>query len=91
MADSLNTVESGKEDHLGITICRNSLDVFPQLLQDLFSVLLISLSLSFLVLWGHTLALPLAMSSLTTADPSLVWTISGNDSRDLQISLWISI
>ena len=45
LGDSLNTVESGKEDHLSITICRNSLDMFPQLLQDLFSVLLISLSL----------------------------------------------
>jgi len=30
--DSLDTIESGKEDHLSITIRRNGLDVFPQLL-----------------------------------------------------------
>jgi len=30
--DSLDTIERGKEDHLSITICRNGLDVFPQLL-----------------------------------------------------------
>jgi hypothetical protein len=42
--DSLDTVKCGKEDHLGITIFAHSLDVFPQLLQDLLSVLYISLS-----------------------------------------------
>jgi hypothetical protein len=40
--DSLDTVKCGKEDHLGITIFTHGLDMFPQLLEDLLSVLHIS-------------------------------------------------
>lgn len=38
-SNSLDTVEGGKEDELSITVLAHGLDVLPQILQNLFSIL----------------------------------------------------